>query len=105
MLLSNQTVEEVAHYLAEENIHNEPAIQKTYWFPASNEIRLVHVDSTAPPSSGTLQPFYFGSAPQDNIPFRSAVALIPPDQDDSKLSLPQEWGTWEDAITWEWTKH
>lgn len=105
MLLSNQTVEEVARYLAEENARNEPAITVTYWFPAPNEVRLIHVDATAPPIDGVVKPFYFGAAPRDNIPFRSAVALIPLEQDDRHLNLPAEWGTWDNAVKWNWTGH
>ena len=97
---TTESVESVARRLTQDNIDAEPEILKSYWFPAENEVRLVHVDTLAAPSE-YVRPFYFGAAPQANIPYSSAVALILPENDqngENPLTPPDNWGGWEAAV-------
>ena len=92
-----------ARMLAAANREAEPAIRKTLLFPSVQEIRLVHIDLTAHPSGAEerLSPFYFNPDISHGIPFRSAIALIRPEEEEH-LGLPNGWGTWRDAkILWE----
>jgi len=87
-----------ASLLRKEAVESEPAILRAYLFPAPDEVRLIHVDSTiAPlPAGESIAPFHFGAAPEYGIRLRSAVALIAP-EDDRSAPLPDGWGTWESA--------
>jgi hypothetical protein len=86
--------------LVRENKESEPGIQEAYWFPNDEEIRLVETDENIPPND-VVTPFYFGAVysehPDENIPFDSALAMIRPEEV-GKLSLPEGWGSWDDAI-------
>ena len=99
----SQEVVATASLLAEDSRGAEPAIQKIYQFPASDEARLVYVDSTiAPIQPGErIAPFYFAADPASGVVTKSAVALIAP-EDDHRGPLPESWGTWDDAsVLWE----
>lgn len=93
-----ETVEMVAHRLASEAAA-DPLILRTYWFPAENEVRLVYVDASAPPSQ-TVMPFYFGTSKEQGIPYPSAAAVIRPEEEPGQpgeITPPLHWGTWADA--------
>lgn len=94
----NVTIEEQARSLAADNREAEPGIEKVYWFPHSEEIRLVSLFSNMPASGdGELHPFYFHPSPADGIFAPSRVALIRPEEF-GKLGLPPDWGNWDDAV-------
>lgn len=87
-----------ASELARANKQAEPAIEKVYWFPNDKEIRLVELEQTTVPAlSGRVEPFFFGPSPQDGLTVPSGIAIIQT-QEFKKLELPQEWGTWNDAV-------
>jgi len=94
----NTDIRAAALDLAKANIESEPAIQQVYLFPSDKEIRLVHLDSTTPPSRDeeTFAPFYFGSNKATGVPYPSAIALIRPEEKD-RLQPPHGWGEWKDA--------
>src|SRR5437763_16535757 len=87
-----------AEQLARANMEDEPAIARVYLFPSDHEIRLVEVDETMPPlrNGETITPFYFGASPDVGIRFRSAIALIRPEEAEN-APLPPGWGDWGDA--------
>jgi hypothetical protein len=92
-----QSIQEQARLLADENRRAEPTISKVYWFPHDAEVRLVELDDAAPRNDdGAVHPFYFHAAPQENLPAPSGVAIIRPDEF-GRLTLPSEWGDWDDA--------
>ena len=96
--MSRKIVEQQARYLAADNYKAEPDIQKVYWFPDDEEVRLVELTPQIPVAdNGALQPFYFNPSPEDGLPSPSAMALIQP-QEFGRLSLPKRWGTWDDAV-------
>lgn len=99
-----QDMLDTAQTLAEANRQAEPGIRKTLLFPSVQEVRLVHIDVTAHPSGHDeeLAPFYFNPDLANGIPFRSAIALVRPEEE-GHLSLPMGWGTWQDAeVLWEY---
>lgn len=77
-------------------------IEAAYLFPSDTEIRLVYLDATARPSPDPqrFMPFYFGTDAESGIPYRSAVALIRPEEKNT-LQPPDGWGTWSDAMRYE----
>lgn len=93
--MPREDIERQAKLLARENRQAEPDIKTIYWFPDDNEVRLVEVLPTIPPS-GQVQPYFFRAAPKDNLPAPSGIALINPN--DVKLPPPEGWGRWEDAV-------
>jgi hypothetical protein len=92
------TIRETAEMLADSNLESEPNLKRIYLFPSDKEIRLVEVDDTAVPSQAdsVLTPFYFGASPSLGISYRSAIALIRP-EDEQRIKLPKEWGDWSSA--------
>lgn len=96
--MSLETVERQARYLAADNYKVEPTIQRVYWFPNEDEVRLVEVTPIIPPSlEGEVRPFYFAPSPEDALPSPSAMAMIQPDEF-GVLRLPTGWGGWEAAV-------
>lgn len=85
----------IAKRLADAHRDAEPSIEKIYLFPSDEEIRLVEVDSVTVPSD-RVTPFYFAPDAAGGIPFRSAIALIRPDED-ARIPLPEGWGSWSSA--------
>jgi hypothetical protein len=96
--MSREIVERQARYLAADNYGVSPDIQRVYWFPDDDEVRLVEVTPQIPVSAeGEVRPFYFAPSPQDNLPSRSAMAMIQPEEF-GKLRLPDGWGDWNSAV-------
>ncbi len=96
--MGRELVERQARYLASDNYEAEPDIQKVYWFPDDEEVRLVELTPQIPVThDGLLHPFYFRPSPEDDLPSPSAMALIQPDEF-GRLRLPDRWGTWSDAV-------
>ena len=94
---NTNAVRRQAILLARDNKRAEPGIQRVYWFPHEEEVRLVEVEDGIPASaSGVLEPFYFAQSLRDNLNAPSAVALIRTDEF-GKLELPQDWGDWDCA--------
>lgn len=94
----NPEVRKAALEIIRENREAEPALQDIYLFPAEDEIRLIYVDPTALPNRDApdIHPFYFGRNIQSGLHFRSAIALILPEERET-LNPPEGWGTWDDA--------
>lgn len=91
-----------AQELAEANGNSEPAISVVYWFPATDEIRLIAVDSTVASTRNgdAIAPFYFKANRQWGAPYPLAIALIHP-EDDHHAPLPNGWNSWDEAeIIW-----
>lgn len=84
-----------AALLARNNAESDPAVEEIYLFPGSNQIRLIELDATVPPS-GAIEPYYFGADPQSGLEFASAIALIRPEER-GRLRPPDGWGDWGDA--------
>ena len=96
--MSRELIERQARYLAADNYKAEPTIEKVYWFPDDEEVRLVEVTPIIPPSvEGEVRPFYFGPSPQDELPSPSAMAMIQP-AEFGVLRLPNGWGGWGAAV-------
>jgi hypothetical protein len=94
--VQNEDIRAAAQKLAEANIEAASEIQEIYLFPDEEEIRLVEIDPTTLPGK-EITPFYFAPDPADGIPFRSAIALIRPEEKE-RLSLPSGWGSWKSAV-------
>jgi hypothetical protein len=96
--MPNEQVEKQARALASENRKAEPTIERVYWFPDEEEVRLVGVTPTVPQSDdGDIHPFYFRADPGGDLPMPSGIALIRP-QEVGKLRLPRKWGDWLRAV-------
>jgi hypothetical protein len=91
-----EQMREQAMMLARENREAEPSIERIFWFPDTEEIRLVELTPQVPASGDRLQPFYFRAAPTDGIIAPSGIALIRPDEY-RRLRLPEGWPTWDQA--------
>ena len=95
--MSLEKIKRQAELLARENKEAEPDISKVYWFPDENEVRLVELHSTVPPSGeGPVYPYYFPPALADNLPTTSGVVLIRPEEY-RNVELPPGWGPWSKA--------
>lgn len=95
--MSRAQILEQAKLLAHENRLAEPAITKVYWFPHDDEVRLVEVLPSIPPSGDRASAYYFRPAPGDDLPAPSGIAMIRPEEF-GRVSLPPNWGNWEDAV-------
>lgn len=96
--MSREQVERQAKLLAKENRQAEPEISKVFWFPDDNEVRLVELHPTIPPSGdGQVHPYFFRPSPADELPAPSGVALIKPEEF-GQLKLPASWGDWTIAV-------
>ena len=93
-----EVIEQQARMLAKDNREAEPDIQRVYWFPHEDEVRLVELMPSIPASDdGQVHPFYFRSSPVDNLPAPSGIAIIRPEEF-QQLQPPPTWGRWDDAI-------
>ncbi len=101
VLAAPKTIQEVAYDLAKENRDSESSILRSYWFDSADEIRLVHVDATTLPNDGRVTPFYFASDAAHDVPYRSAIALVRPEEAEH-IALPPGWGDWGNAELWNW---
>ncbi|MBC7529794.1 MAG: hypothetical protein H7308_19875 [Chthonomonadaceae bacterium] len=97
-VLLNPELRAAALKIVHENREGDPQLQEIYLFPAEDEIRIIYVDPTSMPNRDApyISPFYFGKDIQGGLPFRSAIALIRPEER-STLLPPEGWGTWDDA--------
>lgn len=96
-------IDTVATDLWKDNVGPESGITAVYRFPSDEEIRLIYLDSDALSRKGdiAISPFYFGANTAAGIPYRSAIALIRPEEKD-QLQPPAGWGNWADAeLVWE----
>jgi hypothetical protein len=96
MTVVMESIEDAARKLADYNVEAAPETEAIYFFPHPDEIRLIETDPTTL-SDTEIVPYYFGASPKSGIPFRSAVALIRPEEA-FRLPLPPGWGTWNDAV-------
>ena len=90
------SIRAAAQRLADYNLEAAPETEAIYFFPHSDEIRLIETDPTTL-SDNEIVPYYFGPSPESGIPFRSSVALIRPEEA-FRLPLPSGWGTWGEAV-------
>lgn len=94
----NPVIEQQARLLANDNRRAEPDIMRIFWFPDEQEVRLIELTEQVPVSTdGELHAFYFQSAPADNLPAPSAIAMIRSNEF-GQLKLPPNWGDWADAV-------
>jgi hypothetical protein len=94
----DKSIEEQARFLAADNRKAEPSIKKIYWFPHSDELRLVELLDEVPASQDVqVRPFYFRASPEDGLSVVSSIAMIRPEEF-GKLQLPKDWGDWSEAI-------
>jgi len=99
--MTTDTIEIQAKLLAADNKEAEPEIQRIYWFPDHDEVRLIVLDPSVPKEQdGIVHPFYFRPSPEDGLTAPSAIALIRPEEF-GKLRLPHTWGDWSAAIALE----
>ena len=91
-----QKIEAAARALAAANVEAAPETEAVYFFPNDREVRLIETDPTTL-SDTEIVPYYFGASLPDGIAYRSAVALIRPEEA-FRLPLPPGWGTWNDAV-------
>ena len=93
------SIEEQAKSLAADNRQAEPAIQRIYWFPDAEQVRLIALLPNLPVSTDdAIHAFYFRPSPADRLSSPSAIALIRP-EDFGKLKLPAGWGSWDDGVS------
>ena len=94
----NPDLRAAALKMVRENHEADPLLEEAYLFPANEEIRLVYIDPNTLPQRAAefVKPFYFGRDLQSGLLFRSAIALIRPEERYSLLP-PEDWGTWNDA--------
>jgi hypothetical protein len=98
MAVTPDVIREQAELLARENREADPSIEKVYWFPHRDEVRLVETTSEVPASGDNLvHPFYYRPIPDDGLPAPSGIALIRPDEV-GRVQLPVEWGEWRHAV-------
>jgi len=96
--MPRHVIERQAKILAKDNREFEPEITAVYWFPDDDEVRLVEVIPSVPVSPDkVLHPFFFRPSPEDDLPSRSGIALIAPEEE-GQIILPGDWGSWSDAI-------
>ena len=96
--MNTAAIRKQASELARANKQSEPAIEKVYWFPSDEEIRLVELEQTTVPAlSGWVEPFFFAPSPKDGLTAPSGIAIIQTEEF-GKLQLPQGWGSWDDAV-------
>jgi hypothetical protein len=92
------SIEEQAKYLASENLKADKDISKVYWFPDSQEVRLIELQNAVPANGDEkIFPFYFSADPKRGLRWTTAIALIRPEEF-RKLTLPEAWGEWKDAV-------
>lgn len=92
-----------AKQLWENSVEAEPVTTAVYLFPDDNEIRLIYLDPTTASSRGEqiVRPYYFGINTASGLPYRSAIAVIRPEEKDT-LQPPEGWGTWQQAeLVWQ----
>lgn len=93
----------VARQLWEDSVEAEPVTAAVYLFPSGDEIRLIYLDPTTASSRSEqiVRPFYFGINAAGGLPYRSAIAVIRPEEKDT-LQPPEGWGAWEQAeLVWQ----
>lgn len=96
------SIQDAALRLAEDNARAEPAITQIFRFPSDNEVRLIEVDTTVAPvrEDEAIAPYYFAADVKSGLPYRSAIALIAP-EDVDHAPLPPDWGGWGTAqVIW-----
>ena len=94
MLTLNKTVEQIAHEIAQEQ-GGDSTVDRIYFFPSEEEVRLVEIDPLMPRSE-RVSPYYFGAMPAEGIRFPVAIALIRPEEFEN-IELPRDGGHWADA--------
>ncbi|MDD4890986.1 MAG: hypothetical protein PHU85_13780 [Phycisphaerae bacterium] len=95
-MVAMEKMHDIAMSVAKDNKESEPNIQRIFWFPHTEEVRLVEVDPEALPSDSRIVAFHFGPGFADGVSIPSAIALIRP-QEVGVVALPEGWGSWEDA--------
>ena len=90
-----EKMRELARALAQSNKAEEPQISRAFWFPSTEELRMVEVDDTAIPSDEVIA-FHFGPSPAAGLPVPFAIALIR-SSEVKAIPLPEGWGSWDDA--------
>lgn len=94
--MNRDEIRKQAEMLARENRESDPEISRIYWFPSDEQIRLVELHESIPPSGDAVHPFYFHPSPRDGLTAPSGIALIRPSEYKT-IKLPEGWGEWENA--------
>ncbi len=94
--MGRDIIEKQAKYLARENRMGASDIERIFWFPDDDEVRLVESTAMVPPE-GFVEPFWFRAQPKDDLPAPSGVALIHPSEVGNAV-LPDDWGDWNSAV-------
>ena len=93
----SDTIREQAKILAAESRKSQPGA-KIYWFPHDTEALIIEIDDGSIKScGGEVMPYYFDPAPAEGITVPSGIAIIRPEEF-GVLSLPEDWGDWDDAV-------
>jgi hypothetical protein len=88
-------MQRIAERVAAADIESEPTIQRVFWFPNLEEVRLVEVMPDTIPSEEVVA-FHFGPDLPGGIPVPFAVALVLP-QEVGAIPVPKGWVDWKDA--------
>ena len=91
--VEEKTMRQAALDLVNYGVQDDPDVLKAYWFSSEAEIRLLYVDSTTNPLhlGEAVAPYHFGSNHAENRPYRSAIAVIRPEEE-GIAPLPPSWG-------------
>lgn len=94
----NPVIEQQAKLMAADAREAAPDIERIIWFPDDAEVRLVEITPLVPAyRDSELYPFYFPASPDHELPAKSAVMMIRPDEV-ARFNPPTGWGEWSDGI-------
>ncbi|MBI3206695.1 MAG: hypothetical protein HYZ29_34490 [Myxococcales bacterium] len=91
-----KSVLEVAQWLAEAHMKDDPATTDVFVAEAADEVRLVEVSgSVGPGTPREVLPFRFAANPDKGVPYPSVVVLLSPAEWEAvqrgELALPSGW--------------
>lgn len=90
---------DAASSLAAAHLESEPQTTEVFLVPVDDRVLLVEVDpeDIGNEESGPV-PVYFRAYPNKGIPFPSGIVTVTPEEKDSRIPLPEGWGSWDDLI-------
>ena len=91
--------DEACAHVAQTHGAGDSNVEEIYLFPdeSHQEIRLVEVDPSTLAHGDEMTVFRFGRGSMIGVPYRLALAVIRPNEHQSSISPPEEWGTWNRA--------
>lgn len=87
-------ISRTAAKLAKKHMQDNAGIQRVFWIPNDEEVRLVEITDQVP-NSEEVKPFRFMADPPE-IPYRSLVVLMHPDDWERRSALK-----WPEGMKWE----